>query len=299
MPSPYNPTMPATRPVIDAHLHLWDLARLRYSWLDAVPAIRRTFGVEDYRRASAGCGVEKMVFVQCECRPDQYLEEVRFATGQARLDPRIAGVVAYAPLEKGERMEDELAQLAAFPLVKGVRRMYDDDRDVCTSPGFLAGLRRLPAYGYSCDVSVKPPALPGTIRMIGACPDTLFILDHLGKPGIRQGELASFRRHLDALAAFPNVVAKVSGLLTEADWAHWTPGDLAPYVACAVETFGTDRLLFGGDWPVVELAGTYRQWFDVLEGLLAGLSPEERTKVFYTNAARVYRLEENGQKPAR
>jgi L-fuconolactonase len=202
-------------------------------------------------------------------------------------------MVAYAPLEKGERVEAELEALVAFPLVKGVRRMYDDAPDLCLSPGFLAGLRRLPAYGYSFDISVKPPALPQTLRMIEQCPGTQFILDHLGKPGIRSGGLALYRQHVDRLAAFPNVVAKVSGLLTEADWDHWNPAQLAPYVAYAVEQFGFDRLLFGGDWPVVELAGSYRQWLETLQDLLAMYSPAERTKLFYTNALRVYRLGES------
>jgi L-fuconolactonase len=278
-------------PLIDAHLHLWDLSRLEYPWLDSVPAIRRTFLAEDYGRATAGCGVEKMVFVQCECLPNQYLEEVIFVHEQARQDPRIAGMVAYAPLEKGKGAGEEMAKLSAFPLVKGVRRMYDDAPELCTSPGFLEGLRLLPAFGFSFDISVKPHALPQTIRMIEQCPSTQFILDHLGKPSIRSGALSVYRQHMDVLTSFPNVVAKISGLLTEADPQHWTPAQLEPYVEYALDKFGFDRLLFGGDWPVVELSGTYPQWLSVLNGLLIGCSPEERTKLFYTNAKRVYRLE--------
>ena len=280
-----------TIPIIDAHLHLWDLSRLEYPWLNSVPSIQRNFLIEDYERATAGCGVEKMVFVQCECRPDQYLKEVAFVTEQARQDSRLVGIVAYAPLEKGQRVEAQLSELSAFSLVKGVRRMYDDEPDLCTSPGFLEGLCMLPAYGWTFDISVKPHALPSTIRMIEQCPDTQFILNHLGKPGIKSGALALYREHVDVLASFSNVIAKVSGLLTECAPQHWTPGQLAPYLEYAVEKFGYDRLMFGGDWPVVELAGTYRQWLNVLEELLTGCSREDQVKLFHTNATRFYRLE--------
>lgn len=275
-------------PVIDAHLHLWDTVRMNYPWLETAPAIRRPFFIEDYQEAVKGLPVEKMVFVQAECLPEQFLEEVGFVEEQAQKDSRIKGIVAYAPLELGKGVKPVLEILQQHALVKGVRRMYDEKPELCYSSSFIVALQLLPAYGFSFDISIQPHAMAATIRMIGECPDTQFILDHLGKPDIKNGGMDNFKRNIDQLAGFPNIVAKLSGLITAADWKNWTQDDVFPYVAYAISSFGSNRLMFGSDWPVVLLAGTYKTWFDALCRMLQGYKKEDNYNFFYGNAAKIY-----------
>jgi L-fuconolactonase len=277
-------------PVIDTHLHLWDPLRLKYPWLEEFPGIHRPYLITDYQQATAGISISGMVFVQAECRPDQCLQEIELVMQQAQADDRIRGIVAYAPLEQGRAVATMLHKLTGNPLVKGIRRMYDDDPRLCCSTGYLDALQLLPEYHLSLDISVKPHAIPHTINMIAACPDTPFILDHLGKPDIRNNRLDDFKRNADKLAAFPNLCAKLSGLITEAAHTGWTPEILAPYIHHAFSCFGPERLLFGSDWPVLLLAGTYRQWLEALLQALSTCTPKELTGLFHENAVRIYRL---------
>lgn len=276
--------------LIDTHLHLWDPALLDYPWLQEFPYIRKRYLVTDYQSATAGIPVKGMVFVQAECLPEQCFQEVDFVMQQAAADNRIRGIVAYAPLEQGQQVAGMLQKLAANPLVKGVRRMYDDDPSLCHSSSYLNALHLLPHYGLSLDISAQPHALPATAKMIAACPDTLFVLDHLGKPDIKGNGLDEFKKNIDRLAVFPNVCAKLSGLITTADPVHWTPEVLAPYIRYAVGSFGYERLLFGSDWPVVLLAGTYQQWLEALLQTLSNCTQKELTGLFYSNAVKIYRL---------
>lgn len=277
-------------PIIDTHLHLWDINRLEYAWLNEVPAIKKTFLIEDYQQASKKFTIEKMVFVQCECLPEQCIQEVLYVVEQAFKDKRIQGIVAYAPLEQGKTVTMILEEYRNNALVKGVRRMYDDNPSLCYSTAFLDALNILPSYNLSFDISIKPHSMPATIQMIKACPNTFFILDHLGKPDIKNNALGAFLKNMDALAALPNVVAKISGLITEADWENWTVADLKPYIHHAIHTFGFNRLLFGGDWPVVLLAGSYEKWLGALSEVLQPFDREDLLQLFYTNAEKVYKL---------
>lgn len=278
------------QPIIDTHLHLWDTTLMRYPWLESVPTINQSFLLQDYQRAVQDYQVAQLVFVQAACLPEQYLDEVRFVTAQAEKDARIRGIVAYAPVETGKQLTTVLDILKGYPLVKGVRRMYDDNPALCCSPAFLEGVHLLGENGFSFDISIKPASIPDTIKMMAAVPDTLFILDHLGKPDIKGGGLAAYQAQIAAMAKLPNVVAKLSGLITEANWNNWTAAELVPYIQHAVDCFGTDRLLFGGDWPVVLLAGTWVQWIEALEVGLAGCSAADLQKIFYDNAVNIYRL---------
>jgi L-fuconolactonase len=256
-----------------------------------VPAINQTFLVADYQAATRNFSIEKMVFVQCECLPEQCMEEVQFVMEQALIDKRIQGIVAYAPLEQGKEVAKVLDVYKNNALIKGVRRMYDDSPGLCHSPAFLDGLNMLPSYNLSFDISVKPHALTASIQMIKQCPGTSFILDHLGKPDILNKSFKEFQDNIEELASLPNVVAKLCGLITEADWAHWSVKELKPYIDHAVKLFGFDRLLFGGDWPVLLLAGSFEQWLNVLCEVLQFSSREEALRLFHDNAERIYKLE--------
>jgi predicted TIM-barrel fold metal-dependent hydrolase len=203
---------------------------------------------------------------------------------------RIQGIVAYAPLEDQYHIEEALNALKAIPLVKGIRRMYDNEPSLCCSAAFLAGLQKLPACNFSFDISIKPYAMKETIRMIEKCPETRFVLDHLGKPDIENGKLDEFKKNMDILSSFPNTTAKISGLVTEANREKWTPGDVAPYIEYAIHRWGFERLVLGSDWPVVLLASSYEKWINSLMQILGGCTAKEMEKLFYANAEKIYKL---------
>jgi L-fuconolactonase len=280
-------------PLIDSHVHLWDPQHFRMSWLDGNAVLDKPYGLADYREHTQGVAIEAMVYLQVEVEPPYGLLEARWAAARAMDDPRIKGIVAWAPLEFGEQARAYLDELVAQgPLIKGVRRLLqsEPDPEYCLRPRFVRGVQLLAEYGLSFDLCIHHPQFPGIIRLVEQCPQVSFVLDHIGKPDIKGHVLDPWREQIAALAAFPNVMCKVSGLVTEADHEHWTPDDLAPYVAHVLATFGEDRLMFGGDWPVAFQASPYPRWVATLDALTAGLSPEAKRKLWAENARRFYRL---------
>ncbi len=279
-------------PIVDTHLHLWDTNNLRYPWLADVPKLNRPHLLADYRRACGPIDVEKMVFLQCECSFDQFQEEADWVTGLAAEDARIAGIVAWAPLEKGVAARDAVGRLADNRLVKGIRRIiqFEDYLDFCVQPDFVRGVQMLAYFGLSFDATIIPPQMDNTIKLIRQCPDVRFMIDHCAKPEIRRGLLEPWKSRMRMLAEMPNVWCKMSGLVTEADHEHWTPDELQPYIEHAIECFGFDRIVYGGDWPVVTLAAEYGRWFETICRAVEGASPSELRKLFHDNAVEFYRL---------
>ena len=279
--------------LIDAHVHLWDPKRLRYPWLEDLEALRRPFLPADYHAACGPARVSRMVFVECACDPAQRTEEVAWVTQIARSEPRLAGIIAQVPLEAGTATRDELRQLAGNALVKGIRRILqgEEDQALATRPAFVEGVRSLAQHAFTFDLCVQHSQLPGAIELVRLCPDTQFVLDHCGKPAIRDRQLDPWRKQIRDLAELPNVACKLSGLPGEADPGTWTNKDLKPYVDHVLESFGPDRVLFAGDWPVCTLAhGSLPGWLEALQELTAGQTAEERAKLFSRNASRIYRL---------
>ena len=281
-------------PIVDAHVHLWDPELMRIPWLDAVAELNRPFGLAEYRAHTAGVAVAELIYVQVEVAPAYALSEARRAAALAAEEPRLRAIVAYAPLEDGARARsylDDLVQIS--PLVRGVRRITQGEADpaFCLRPGFVEGVRLLPAYGLTCDLCIYHHQLGPTVELVRRCPEVTFMLDHIAKPGIRAGAQEPWRAQLAELAALPNVMCKISGVVTEADHAAWTPEQIGPYVAHALAVFGEERVAFGSDWPVVVQAGGYRRWAETLDGLTAHLSPAARRKLWAENARRFYRLE--------
>ncbi len=277
---------------IDSHVHFWDPERLRYDWLETVPAIHRPFLPPDLQEASEGLDLEALIFVEADCHPDQALDEVRWVSELAQGEPRIQGIVAHAPLEKGERVRGHLLALRDFALVKGVRRLIQSEPlGFARDPDFVWGVKMLPEYGFSFDICVYHRQMGDVLYLVEACPEVSFVLDHVGKPGIRDHLWEPWASQIRELATHPRVYCKLSGMVTEADHAHWTPEDLRPYMDHVLECFGPDRLMFGSDWPVVTLAATYRRWFQVVQDFLASLDPGDRRKVLRDNAVRFYRLD--------
>jgi L-fuconolactonase len=282
-------------PIIDTHVHLWDPDLLDYPWLQEVPPIRGRYTIGDFGVATGEVEVEKIVFLQCDCAREQSLEELDWVSRMAVGVTKIAGIVPFAPLEQGEAARQYLDHVKENPLVKGVRRIIQHERDdeqFCLRPDFVRGVQLLEEYDLSFDLCIGHIHLPYTIELVRQCPNVRFVLDHIAKPDIKNGLLDPWREQIRTLADFPNVCCKVSGLVTEADHQHWTREDLKPFIDHVIACFGFDRLLFGGDWPVATLAATYQQWVEALDWALEGRSEEEIRKLYRDNAIRFYRLEE-------
>ena len=277
---------------IDTHVHYWDGAVLRYPWLESVPAINRPFLPHDLEDASAGLGLEQIVFVQADCAPEQAIEEAAWVTKLAQtVEPRISGIVAAASLERGEAVRPQLEGLSQYPLVKGIRRLIQGQGlGFATQPDFVRGVQIVAEFGFSFDICIFHPQAADAVTLVAQCPNVSFVLDHIGKPDIRNGVMEPWATHIRELAAFPNVCCKLSGMVTEADPAAWTAADLRPYAEHIFDVFGADRIMFGGDWPVATLAASYRRWFETASAFIAELAPGEQQKVLRENAIRFYRL---------
>ena len=273
----------------DAHMHFWDRDALgEYTWLHEVPAIAHRHTTENLGAEAPAHLPEKIVFVEAGAAP---LKEVRWVSDLAAAEPRICGIVAKILINAGAQTTADLAELRGYPLVKGVRHLFEHESvDYCARPEFIRGVQEAADVGYSFDLCCKHPQLPAVIELVRQCPQATFILDHGGKPGITAGLLDPWRGHIRTLAAFPNVVGKLSGLATEADHANWTEPQLQPYAAHLLDCFGPSRLLFGGDWPVAKLAIGYVRWLEIARHFIAELSPAEQAAVFRDNANRIYRL---------
>jgi L-fuconolactonase len=281
-----------TFPLVDTHLHIWDLKRLRYPWLVNVPMLNRDHLIDDYRRACGPVQVAKMVFLQCEADFAQFQEEADWVTEVARIDPRIRGIVPWAPLEKGDGAEAALARLASNSLIKGIRRIiqFEADPEFCLKPDFVRGVQLLPRHGLSFDLCVNHTQLANTLKLVRQCPNVKFVMDHIAKPDIKGGRLDPWRADMRELAQIPNVWCKMSGLATEADHQKWTAADLRPYIDHVMDCFGFGRVMFGGDWPVATQANEYPRWVATLDEALKGASPDELHQLYVRNAETFYRV---------
>jgi L-fuconolactonase len=283
--------MPAF-PIVDSHVHLYDVERLSYGWLKAVPKINRTYGLADFDRARGHIEVDKLVFAEVAVDPGLHLEEAAMIQGLADVDSRLAGIVAHAPMEKGRVVEADLDALAQFRNVRGVRRLIETERDTsfAIEPDFLEAVRLMPRYGFTFDICVKHTAMVYAIELVRRCPEVSFVLDHIGKPDIKHGLREPWWSQIAELARLPNVVCKISGVITEADHQRWTADEVKPYVSRAIECFGFDRILYGSDWTVSELTHPYPVWVDILDEVVAGSSELEVRKLYRDNAIRTYHL---------
>ena len=246
-------------PIINSHIHLLDQKRFGYAWSNVAPALKCDWTPDDLASSAKPIEIEGFVFVEVDVDMPQYLDEADWVDCLARQDLRVLGAVVCLPLERGGAIEPEIERVAKLRSVRGVRRLIQNqpDPEFVLRADFLAALRLLPRYGLSFDVCIFHPQMPNTLKMMRACPEVGFVLDHIAKPGIKAGLLDPWREHLREMAALPNVVCKLSGVTTEADHKAWTRDELRPYIDHVIECFGPDRILYGGDWPVSELAGSY------------------------------------------
>ena len=277
--------------IVDAHVHFWDPSLLRYPWLDGLPALDRPFLPASYASATAGIPIDTMILVEANCLPPQTLGEVDFFEQIAGKQSHVAGIVAFASLTAPAELDRTLDALVARPLVRGVRHnIQGEPPGFCTQPSFVDGVRQAGARGLTFDLCATHHQLREVVELVRLCPDTRFVLDHCGKPAIRDRLVDPWRSDIADLAECANVWCKLSGLVTEASSSDWRQADLVPYASHVVEKFGTERVMYGSDWPVLTLATGYAAWFGFTEWLTKGWSDTERHGFYRENALRAYEL---------
>ena len=282
-----------THKIIDTHVHLWDPALLTYAWHAGNAVLNRAYVVEDYLAATKGIDIEKIVFVQAECDPSEAEAEVAWVSTLAEKSPLIKGITAWAPVYRGATAVDaHIGSLKSYPLVKAVRQIiqFEEDIDFCIKPDFVAGVQALGKHGLPFELCVLHYQLPNTIKLVSQCPDVSFILDHIGKPDIKNGVMDPWRADIETLAAMPNVVCKISGLVNEAKHHAWRVQDLAPYVQHILDCFGPARVMYGGDWPVMLMAAEYRDWYAAFETIVGAHAGADVIDKMRDNAVRIYKL---------
>jgi len=277
---------------VDAHHHFWDPTRAEYPWLTPdLAAIDRAFGPEDLEPLLAASGIGSTVVVQARHSMDETRELLEIAA----TSPFVSGVVGWVDLTDpavGTTL-DALREGAGGSRLVGIRHQVHDEPD----PEWLLradvrrGLRAVADAGLAYDLLVRPRELPAALEIVRAFPDLRFVVDHLAKPPIREGELEPWASLMSRFEPLDNATCKVSGLVTEGDWHAWAVDDLAPFVRHAIGVFGPTRLMFGSDWPVCLLAASYERVVEAARRLTAALSEAERQLVFGGTATRVYRLE--------
>jgi L-fuconolactonase len=273
---------------IDAHQHFWKYSAAEYGWIDdSMAVLRRDFLPADAVREMAGAGVDACVAVQAR----QSLEETRWLLSLAEDNPRIAGVVGWFDLQSAD-VWAQLDRFAAHPKLVGVRHIVQSEADdrFLVRPAFRRGIAQLEAFGLPYDLLVYPRHLPVAAEFVSQFERQRFVLDHLAKPDIRGGERRIWERDLRRLAAHPNVYAKLSGLVTEADHERWTPAQIRPYLDVAFDCFGAERLMIGSDWPVCIVAADYARTMAVVTDYVATLGRADREAVLGGNAQRFWDL---------
>ena len=277
--------------IVDTHQHLWDPDLFRYSWLDSLPSLNRSFRMPDYLAAAKGLNVVKSVHLEADVDEPYMLDETRLLLALAdQPDNPLEGIVACGRPESGD-FKSYLDGIAGHRKLKGIRRVLHTQADeVGKGANFIRNVAALSDYGLSFDICVLARQIPIAINLVSKCPDVAFILDHCGAPQVQEKRLDPWRAYITEIAQFPNVCCKVSGLVAYADSKRWTAEDLRQFVEHTIASFGWDRVLFGSDWPVCTLSASYQQWVEALRTITQGAGEVNQKKLFHDNAVRVYRL---------
>ena len=286
-------------PVIDTHQHLWDLQKFRLPWLAGAGELNRTFLTADYLKAAEGLNIRKAVYMEVAVTPEQREAEAHYVIDlcEQRNTPTVAAVIGGSPGSDGFR--DYIVGFKGSPYVKGVRESLR--AGAAKDEAFLKGLRLLGELDMTFDFQLGPDLLPEAAAVAAACPDTRFVLDHCGgadprdfrrsAPQGRQDRRARWMASIELLAKRPNVICKISGLLESAAPDKVTADDIAPAVNHCLDCFGPDRVVFAGNWPVVNRGGSLRRWVTLLGEVMSDRTAELRRKLMHDNAARFYTLD--------
>jgi L-fuconolactonase len=270
--------------IVGAHVHFWDPGALTYPWLDEIPALRRSFLPRDYPGDAAA-----MVFVEANCAPDECAAEVDLVGRLAATDARITGIVAFVDVTK--RTYEKLERLSRNPRVVGVRHnIQGTPPGFCIDKRFVRGVGQVASRGFTFDLCATAGQLRDVAALVERNPDTQFVLDHCGKPAIRDDAFDAWARDIEQLARFENVMCKLSGLLSEARADQRNVAALLPYVDHVSACFGAARLMYGSDWPVLTIAGGLDLWRSLVQQLTSHWPAADQRRLFADNAVALYRL---------
>jgi L-fuconolactonase len=275
-------------PIIDAHQHFWKFDPQRDIWMtDEMMVLRKDYLPEDIRTIFIHNRISSSVIVQAD--PSE--NENQFLLRLAEQYHFIKGVVGWIDLES-EELEEKLKYYQGFPVMKGFRNLLQDEkqRDSMLNPAFQRGVGILNRHGYSYDLLIRPDQLGFAEKLVSTFPDQRFVIDHLAKPYIKHWIISEWKLAIKRFAPYQNVYCKISGMVTEADWEYWSTYDFRPYMDAVVETFGTKRIMFGSDWPVCLLAGTYDDVKQIAEDYFSSFSGAEQSDFFGGNAMAFYHL---------
>ncbi|MFD1875090.1 amidohydrolase family protein [Hymenobacter bucti] len=275
-------------PRIDAHQHFWQFDPERDAWITLeMAAIRRDFLPADLQPLLQEHGLDGCVAVQAS----QSEAETDWLLALAATHDFIKGVVGWVDLQAPD-VAERLGHYQQFAKLKGFRHVLqgEADRALMLQPAFRRGIGALAARGFTYDLLILPDQLGYAAELAGDFPYQPFVVDHIAKPPIKAREIDDWRQDIRQLAAHDNVCCKVSGLVTEADWQHWQPQDFAPYLDVVFAAFGPQRVLYGSDWPVCNVAGGYGRMYTLVADYVARLSAAEQAQFWGGNAARFYGL---------
>jgi L-fuconolactonase len=272
---------------IDAHQHFWSYDDAQYPWIPKGSPLHRDWLPADLAPLLAARQLDGCVAVQAR----QTIEETRWLLALADQSSIIKGVVGWVDL-RSPRVEEDLEQLVKHSRLVGVRHVVQDEPDdqFLVLPEVTRGIGILHRFGLAYDILIYPRQLPSALKLARQFPKQRFVLDHIAKPLIRAGVKSPWEEQIRELARLPNVWCKVSGLITEANHQTWRPEEIFPYLDVVFEAFGVGRLMYGSDWPVCLLAGSYERVFDLVAQYTRGLEPAEQVAFFGGNAARFYGL---------
>ena len=272
---------------IDSHQHFWKYNPIAHSWInDEMSVIRKDFLPDDLlpilqQNNMAGC-----VAVQA----DQSEKETDFLIDLAVQNTFIKAIVGWVDL-RSENIRERLAHYQQYPVLKGFRHILQgEEPSFMLQPDFLRGINALKDFGFTYDILVFPKHLSAAIELVQKFPEQPFVIDHIAKPLIKEGSIDEWKKGIQAIAQFPNVYCKVSGMVTEADWQNWTKEDFIPYLDTVTESFGINRLMYGSDWPVCLVAASYEKMISIVQDYYSSFSTSEQQLIMGGNAARFYHL---------
>jgi L-fuconolactonase len=274
---------------IDAHQHFWKYDPARHDWInDSMKVIQRDFMPADLEPVLHAHGTDGCVLVQV----DQNQEENEFQLANAQANDFVKGVVGWIDLQAKD-IDQQLATLSQHKKIKGFRHILQGEADdaYMLRSAFRNGISQLNKYAFTYDILIFPKHLKNSCELVKEFPDQPFVLDHVAKPYIKAGKIDEWRKDITSLAQFENVMCKVSGMVTEADWKNWKKADFRPYLEVVVEGFGMNRLMFGSDWPVCLCAADYTQVVDLVDDYFSSFSKNEQAAFWGGNAVRFYGLE--------
>lgn len=277
--------------IIDSHIHFWDPKQLDYPWLGHVPLIAGRHTPDELYRQELIDPAMEMLFVQAECREEQAMQEVTWVSDLAKQFPQIRGIVAYAPMNRREMTRKWLNDLEVYPLVKGIRHhlQLQEDASFCWKPDFIEGMSFLRKKKWVFDICLKHHQLPDAIRLVEQCAENVFVLDHFGNACLNDQSLDQWEKDYKKISEFQNVAVKISGLLVQSPQVL-PEAEIKRVFDRTIDFFGSSRMLFGSDWPVVKLNGNYQRWLDLVMKQTETLSEDQRFDLFYRNAQRIYQL---------